>query len=117
MCPKVPSWEVSEVRLVLRHWLGAGAVSHPSILCDSELVRTSVSSPLSEMSVLQGSHKGGQQDKLGEDIKCVWNSILCELSSPRVLVMTPLQELIVSAYMPLPPLYKVSPLRRCDMDP
>lgn len=86
MCPKVPSWEVSAVRLVLRHWLGAGAVSHCSILCDSELVRTSVSLPLSVMSILEGSHKGVKQDKL-ED---VWNSILCELSSPQVLVMTPL---------------------------
>ena len=107
MCPKVPSWEVSEVRLVLRHWLGAWAVSHCSILCDSELVRTSVSSPLSVMSILEGSHKGVKQDKL-EDIEFVWNSILCELSSPQVLVMTPLWELTVSAYMPLPPFYKVS---------
>lgn len=100
MCPKVPSWEVSEVRLVLRHWLGAGAVSHPSILCDSELVRMSVSPPLSPMSVLEGSRKGVKQDKLGEDREFVRNSILCELSSPQVLVMTPLKELIVNLYAP-----------------
>lgn len=59
ICPELPSWEVSEVRLAPRS-PGAepGLSATPLILCDSKLVRTSVSSSLNAIPVLEGSHKG-----------------------------------------------------------
>lgn len=82
---------MSEVRLVLRYSGSEPELSAtPPTVCDSELVRTSVSSSLSAMPVLESSHKGVKQGKVEEGVEFVQHSVLCELSVPRVLVTTPM---------------------------